>query len=876
MRVILVVALAACAVALAAGDGEGVMVLEGEEMPMGHFPNAKQLGESAGAGAGLRFTSAATYAGTPYSAIFTYKVDVGGGTKELGELRGQLLMGESSDADQVTAHVSVDEIQSKLERHADVVGNVDRLTAAKVLMALEAAPISAPRELEEETLLQVSAGTKAGWGRRRRNSTWEKTPQGHATAKTYVKKHVVVEHGTGDAVDEARAKADKAIEMAREKGHKATKTAAREAADAAREASGKTRFEKAEKRKHEVTHKQEKAKEQAMKDTIEQQNKKAKESEVKAQELAGAVKAARDAAKAEADKERSMKKTTEKKLEEERRLGISTAKENGGKKTKEMIEKKQAKDAAEHAAEMVTKRMSEADMKHKHSQGEEKVKEVAKKKTAEMARQAAEEAKNKDAEEKALKHHDEATTKANHQRMKKANLEMQAKAATEGAEKKKRESALKVAAQRRIDEEKSAKKDKSAAMKASAELANKNAKEAEAKLEGEAGAKVKDEVAHKKDRELKEKKARETITKKEKEIVRKTTREHDDKTHSEKSTKKFSKERHNEKKAKGDEKIQKILGGLEKFTEKHNKLKTSWKEKKTKLSEMLPSEKNMKQISRSASRKAKELAAKIKGRDGGIGDHCDLSMNIENIKSKGLLSGSEGKCEVACKLEPSEVAIRAECSLTGNAKAKSGCKQFLYQRTQGVATALIAEFDAFKKCTIASSGAPSRESSEAEYLLGESNTKVEKTVKGGVSVGSFIYALKDLTDIDGSVNVGKAMDLLQKCDQDKKKPHDQDEDEDDELGDSYDPTQSARSGGGGKCSVKQIIQTLEAVIPDKTNDMCHLSCEVSGVDDNAYTGECSGSGDGSCFITGAESYQRELASNFMTWKATCADASDDY
>ena len=30
MRVILVVALAACAVALAAGDGEGVMVLEGE------------------------------------------------------------------------------------------------------------------------------------------------------------------------------------------------------------------------------------------------------------------------------------------------------------------------------------------------------------------------------------------------------------------------------------------------------------------------------------------------------------------------------------------------------------------------------------------------------------------------------------------------------------------------------------------------------------------------------------------------------------------------------------------------------------------------------------------------------------------------------
>ena len=50
-------------------------------------------------------------------------------------------MGESSDADQVTAHVSVDEIQSKLERHADVVGNVDRLTAAKVLMALEAAPI---------------------------------------------------------------------------------------------------------------------------------------------------------------------------------------------------------------------------------------------------------------------------------------------------------------------------------------------------------------------------------------------------------------------------------------------------------------------------------------------------------------------------------------------------------------------------------------------------------------------------------------------------------------------------------------------------------------------------------------------------------------
>jgi len=792
----------------------------------------------------------------------------------LKELRGEMLMGESSDVDQVSARVSVDSIQAKLEAHADVTGNVDRLTAAKVLMALEAAPVLAPREGEESLIqLGAGAGTNVGWGRRRRQSTWEKSPEeGKAVSQVYVKKAVVSDQGSGDAVDEARAKADKSIEMAREKGQKATRTAAREAADAEKEAASKTRFEKAEKRKHESVHKQEKAKEQSMKETIEQSSKKAKESKIKADELAKAVATARDIAKSESDKEQEMKKTTEKKMEEQRRLGISTAKENGGKKTKEMIEKKQAKDTAEHAAEMVTKRMSEADMKHKHSQGEEKVKEVAKKKAGEMARQTAEEAKNKDAEEKALKHHDEATTKANHQKMKKANLELKAKAASEDTEKKKRESALKVAAKRRIDEEKSSKKDKREAMAASAELASKNAKEAEAKLEGEAAAKVKDEVAHKKDRELKEKKARETIQKKEKEIIRKTTREHDDKSHSEKSAKKFSQQRHDEKKAKGNEKIEKILGGLEKFTKKHKALKTSWNEKKKKLSRILPAEKKLKQDSKDASRKAKELAAKIRGRDTGMGDHCDLSHNIETIKEKGLLQGTEGKCEVQCSLEPSDIAIRAECKLVGDAKDKNGCKQYLYSRTQGVATALIAEFDAFKQCGIAASG-PSREESSAEFLLGESNVHVEKTIKGGVSVGSFIYGLKDLTDINGAVSVGKAMDLLQKCDTEHKPTKDQDE-EDELLGDSYDP-EAAEAGAGGKCAVAKIVQTLETVVPDKDTEDCRLSCEVSGIDDEAYTAECSGSGDGACFITGSETYQREVAAIFLGWKSRCSDSTDD-
>jgi len=753
-----------------------------------------------------------------------------------------------------------------------VAGKVDRLVAAKVLLGM-AKPGSKAQELDTEALVQVSAGT--GWGRRRRGASWEAKGATPKQVKVVVKDRRFRDTSHSDAVSESKSKADKAIEIAREKGAKATATAEHEARAAQKEAAGKKEFEMAEKRKHEVTHKREKQKETSMKESIESETKKATESKQKADELARAVKHARDTAESEHKKEQEQKRNLQSKLETERRLSISSAKEKGGKKTKEHIDKKMAEVSAKFAEETQQKVMQEKGMKHAHALGAQKVKEVAKKKAAELARQAATEARNKDSEEKALKKHDEQTSKSNHQKMARAKLELAQKAESENREKKKRESALKVAAKRRLDEESSAKADKRSAMHNAAELANKNAKESEAKLEGEANNKIKDEVAHKKDRELREKAARESVAKKEKEIVRKTTREHDDKTTQEKSTKEFSKQQHDEKKTKSDERIEKILGGLKAFTERHMKLKGKWNAESKRLARIDANEKRLKRQSKDASTKAKELAAKIDGRHHGHGN-CDLAHNIETLKQKGLLTGNEGHCQVSCHLKPSDIAIRAECALAGDSARSDDCNAALYNRMQSLSTSLIAEFDAFKACGLKG---PAQHS---EMMLGEGNsdhvvTVVPKSTKGGVGVGSYMYALKDFTDVAGTVSVSKAMDMMMKCDHDTKPRPKKSRDEfGDELGDAYDPSKSAGfASSDNDCAVKTIVRTVESIVPDSSDHACQFSCETSNVDVNAFTSECSGSGNGLCFLNKAEIYQQEVAATFLTWKTKCTAAADD-
>ena len=155
-------------------------------------------------------------------------------------------------------------------------------------------------------------------------------------------------------------------------------------------------------------------------------------------------------------------------------------------------------------------------------------------------------------------------------------------------------------------------------------------------------------------------------------------------------------------------------------------------------------------------------------------------------------------------------------------------------------------------------------------MLGEGNsdeiTTVPKAQKGGFSVGSYVYGLRDITNVDGSVSVAKAMDLMMKCHKGK----DSDADEVDELlGDSYDPTMAKKfSQKGGDCSVKSITSSLAAIVP-KQDARCAFSCETNSVDNDNYTAECSGSGNAQCFLTNTEQFQRSVASTFLTWKTKC-------
>merc|ERR1711871_694915 len=432
-KLMLGVVVVVCALGVATADGEGVVALAGEDMPMANS-DQQNLGESAGTG--TRLTTASSFSGQASRSTFSYKVDAGpSSSKALMELRGQLLMGESSDVDSNEARVSVANLQSKLETYADVMGMVPRQTAVKALLSLNGAGNALPEELEQEELIQMEAKAVSGWGRRRRGATWEKSEPAKAApaekkpataakpvpiVKKEAKKPIVVEPTGSPKVDEAKTKAANAIKLAREKGEKATAKAIKEAKAAQKEARDKTAFELAEKRKQEVLTKQEKQKERKMKDSIEKDNKKAKEAKEKQVVLVKAVSAAKAAANAEMKKEKEQKQVLEDKNEIQRRLTISASKESGGKKTKEAIDKTLSKNGAAHQAEMNAKKQEEAKMKHKHTQGSAKVKEVAKKKGRELTAAARTESKNKDAEEKALKHRDEMTAKNNHQKLKAA------------------------------------------------------------------------------------------------------------------------------------------------------------------------------------------------------------------------------------------------------------------------------------------------------------------------------------------------------------------------------------------------------------------------------------------------------------------------
>jgi len=906
----LAVAVAICAIALTAADGEGVVALEdvAAEMPIGWVRNSKDLGEKQGQGAGGGLISSSSYSGTSEAASFNYKVAVAhDSSSALRELQGEELMGESMDEREGDARVTLTGLQAGLEGQADMMGKVDRLTAVKVLMSLPAAK-SVANGLEDATsFVQVSAGT--GWGRRRRGAQWKKDPVSQQKAKeekqegreakdgpkqpkkVVVKKAPEMDEGKRrmDPMQEAKHKADKAIEMAQEKGDKANAKAEKEAKAAEQEADDKKKFELAQKRKHELTNKEEQAREKKMKAKTEKSAKRAKEAGQKAEQLAKAVKKAKEAAEKEQGYEKKKKKAKEAKHKEERILMVEKAKEKAAKNTKEQAEKRIAEIAAKFGAEGLKKKQEEKALKHKHKLAMSRATEKTKKKTQELAKKTAEEGRNKDEEEKALKATDEKKTKSAQERAKKAQDERQEKATKEDTEKKKREKALKEAAKRRIEEEKAGKSDKRKAMQASAQMAESNAKEQANKAKDEGTSKIKEEVGLKKTREKKEKDAREVTKKKAQEILRKVTREHADKVSSEKSSKAFTEQQHKERRKKAEEGTQKILTGLKNYGEKVSKARAKFFAKNQEYRKVQPVERKHKTESKNLSTIAKELAAKISGGDEDKKNpkSCDLGKNLERIKRKGLLTAQEGQCEVKCALKPNTMGMQAQCQLLGSESGSAECQKLMYTRVQSLGSALMSEFDAFKRCEIAkkSGGAKSEEGRDSEWLLGEgvSGSQVRsmpKEVKDGVEVGDYIYSLKDHEDISGTVSVPQAMDMLMKCHKDGK-GHGSAQDDND-MGESYNPDQTeeytgAAGGGGGNmakyCQASTISETIDNIaVP--SDGGTEYKCATYGVEAEAYTADCKGGGKAAQFLAAAETYHRSVASTFLTWKAKCAVATN--
>jgi len=909
---------AICAMALVSADGDGVQSLQGEEegMPLGWIRTPQKLGESAGQPS-TYLSSSTSFSGAPAAADYIYKMTAGGApTEALKELSGEMLMGEGMDDDEDASRVTISGLQAHLEGQADMMGKVSRLTAVKVLLAMPAARRS--QDVETAELIQVGAG--AGWGRRRRGSEWEQNPivqaqkqqekaeakkegqhgDAQQPAKVVVRKPAATEEAAaaapGNEMDEAKAKADKAIEMAQEKGDKATAKAEEEARAAQKEADDKKAFELAEKRKHELTNKEEQVREKKIKEETERSKKKAKEASVKAEGLQKAVAKAKEAADKQQVVEGKMKKAKEGKQKKDRKVMIEKAKEKAAKNTKEAAEKKMQELKAKNGNEGAEKKEQEKQLKHKHELSEKKIDEQTKKKTTELARKTAEEAKNKDSEEKQLKAADEKKMKAAMENRKKAEEERNDKAKKENNEKKKRETALKTAAKRRIEEEQAAKAEKRKAMESSAEMATKKAKELEKKSDEEKSQKQKEEVELKKTREKKEKDAREVTAKKAEEIQRKTHREHKDKTEQEKSAKEFEENNHKEKQKKANERTKKILEGLKDFEESLAKARQQYEEKNKVFREIEPVESKHKTDAGNLSRIAKELAQKIKGdKEEEKSDVCDLGTSLENIKKKGLLKANEGDCSVVCSVKPSDLGVQVQCKLDGTEHGNT-CKKLMYSRMQALSSSLLAEFDSYKRCVIdkqskaagadnaklQSEGGEGPQEFRERMMLGEGenlglqHAMPKKDTSDGVEVGEYIYALKDIQDVTGSVNVGQAMDLLMKCNRDH---HGHGAKQTDELGDSYEPTDSesynaGANGGGEQCMLKGIQGTIENIV-GPPSDGCTFNCETKGVEFESYTAECEGSGNTQCFLSGTETYHRSVAASYLAWKTNCAAAHSD-
>jgi len=388
--------------------------------------------------------------------------------------------------------------------------------------------------------------------------------------------------------------------------------------------------------------------------------------------------------------------------------------------------------------------------------------------------------------------------------------------------------------------------------------------------------------------------------------VRKTTREHADKIEQEKSAKAYTESQHKEKKKKGFEKTQKVLEGLKSYEEALAKAQEAYDKKNKVYRNIEPVETKHKTEAGNLAKIAKELAAKIKGESEDKNpDVCDLGNNLESLKKKGLLTGGEGECSVACSLKPSELGVQAQCKLQED--KKTACMKLLYTRMQSLASALISEFDAYKKCTLSKAssnlkgpsgaqaanldtpGAPEHE----KWLLGESEDaqlehNLAKHQRDSVEVGEYIYALKDIQDTSGTVRVGDAMDMLMRCNRDGGDGGKGGKEAHSELGMSYSPadtenfqvaSQTAESEGNSAsedaghrpsdCMTAGVERTIENIV-GPASDGCQVHCSTSGVDYESYTSECTGSGKLECFLQASEVYYRSVSGSFLSWKRECA------
>merc|ERR1711968_282490 len=295
------VLLGLCLVLAVHASAEEVANLGGDAGEVDLGEDARPMGE---------LSSSTSYAGTPADTTLECVLNTGA-TQGLKELEGQELMGEDADVDASASEINLTHLQSHLERHADMMGKVERMKALKVIMGMP--PARAVAEESEVVMLQMRATT--GWGRRRRNSAWHKKKK---AVKTVVKKVVVkapAPPSKMSRIDESKIKARKAIAMAREKEHKARKKADAEAKAAQAEADKKKQLELAQKRRHELVKKQEKI------DT-EKAAKRAKEAAAKAENLQKAIKRAKEASKKEHIVEKQMKKALEVKGKKEREVSI--------------------------------------------------------------------------------------------------------------------------------------------------------------------------------------------------------------------------------------------------------------------------------------------------------------------------------------------------------------------------------------------------------------------------------------------------------------------------------------------------------------------------------------------------------------------------